>query len=123
MRAVIICGSRDWTDGATIAAFVRALPANTVVIHGDCRGADRLAGAAARACDLPVIPMPAQWKKLGKIAGPTRNVAMLHVLRNLQSCGYRVSVHGFPLPGGSGTQRMLELAEREGVEAIDETKE
>lgn len=86
---LIVCGSRNYTDGPqlfrtmdrVLAEFergdVHALePGRPLVVHGDARGADRLAGAWARRERLDVEPMPADWQR-GKQAGPQRNQAML----------------------------------------------
>jgi hypothetical protein len=79
---VLVCGSREWKDGERIAAELRSLlDAGTEiaeVIHGAQRGADVLAGGAARGLGLRVTPYPADWKKYGKGAGHTRNQVMLN---------------------------------------------
>lgn len=109
MQAVIFCGSRNWTDDDAIRNRMRAyrLP-NVVVIHGDCRGADRIAGNIARVLGATVIEMPAQWKLHGDAAGPMRNGAMLTVLLALKACGYKVSCEAFTLPESKGTLDMIE---------------
>lgn len=112
--AVIICGSRHWDDRATIAAFVRRLPAGTLILHGDCpSGADRLADEECRAIGLPVWPMAFFYEK-GRKGGPLRNAAMLRVLLSLRDSGYRCGVAAFPL-GGPGTRDMTQRADRAGV--------
>lgn len=74
---VLVCGSRDWTDKAAIEKELRLLPAGSVVIHGDCRGADRIAGQIAQSLGLEVEAFPADWETHGKAAGPLRNRQML----------------------------------------------
>lgn len=79
-RAVIVCGSRDWTDYDTIWDALRRRcerHGEFTVIHGAARGADRLAGQAGRHQSLPVVEFPADWNKHGRAAGPIRNQAML----------------------------------------------
>lgn len=73
---LLICGDRNWVDKDLIKATI-AKEAPTVVIHGDCRGADKLAGQAAHELGIEVIAFPADWKKLGRAAGPLRNKQML----------------------------------------------
>lgn len=82
---IVVTGSREWTDKACIRSVLRTahaklVPPGTAVTlhHGGCRGADRLAGDAAKAMNgWTVTPWAAQWKKHRKKAGPIRNTAML----------------------------------------------
>ena len=74
---VLVCGSREWKDLQKIQARLSQLPSDSVVIHGDCRGADRMAGDVAEALGFRVERYPADWVKLGKKAGPMRNTRMI----------------------------------------------
>ena len=74
---ILICGDRDWTDDATISTFLHSWPKDTVIIHGDCRGADSIAGKIAKEIGLIVEAYPAQWTKYHEEAGPIRNAQML----------------------------------------------
>ena len=47
------------------------------VVHGAARGADTLAGEAAKRCGFAVEEYPADWRQWGKRAGPIRNQRML----------------------------------------------
>lgn len=47
-----------------------------VIYHGDCRGADKAADAWLKGKGFKVVPMPANWKVLGRDAGPVRNREM-----------------------------------------------
>ena len=79
-KGVLVCGSRNWTDGSRIYDVLRVLQWTLgpfTVIHGDAKGADRIAGRAARALGLPVEAYPADWERHGKAAGYIRNKAML----------------------------------------------
>jgi hypothetical protein len=53
------------------------LPKNAVVVHGGAPGIDSYADEIARARGLDVVRWPADWKGLGKSAGPERNKFML----------------------------------------------
>lgn len=81
-----------------------------LVIHGDADGADRLAGNHFTRAGLRVIPVPAQWKRDGKSAGPIRNAHMLDMLLALRACGYEVAVYAFPGPESKGTWDMVRRA-------------
>ena len=74
---VLVCGDRNWTDAGAIACRLRTFPPGTVVIHGDARGADRLAGEEAGQLGFAVQAFPAEWSKFGLAAGPVRNRQML----------------------------------------------
>jgi YspA, cpYpsA-related SLOG family len=73
---VLVCGSRSWKDARRIRQRLAELPRSTIVIHGEARGADALADAAARGLGLTVMTFPADWSR-GKQAGFERNIAML----------------------------------------------
>ena len=76
---VLVCGDRDWGDRDTMVLVFSQLPWKKVdvIIHGDCRGADRLAGAVAEQYGKKVEKFPAEWKAHGRAAGPIRNQKML----------------------------------------------
>ena len=44
---VLVTGSMHWTDADAIRRELTQLPHGSVVIHGDCSGADELAGVIA----------------------------------------------------------------------------
>ena len=54
---VIVTGWTQWADEEAIRRELRKLPPGTVVIHGDCEGADAIAGRVARAepAELPAV--------------------------------------------------------------------
>lgn len=107
---IIVCGSRDWEFPTIVWNALEAL-ADThpneeiTIIHGDARGADRIAGHVAEALGMEVIAVPAEWEKFGKTAGPMRNKEMLGMSPD--------SVLAFRSDGPSpGTDHMVKLAIR-----------
>jgi hypothetical protein len=74
---VLVTGDRNWTDVEKVAAVLSKLPSDTVLVHGAARGADTIAGVVGEALGFKVIPVPADWNKHGRAAGPIRNRAML----------------------------------------------
>lgn len=74
---VLICGDREWTAQVPVQRLICGLLKGDVVIHGDARGADRMAGHIAETVGLTVLKFPAEWDKHGKAAGPIRNQRML----------------------------------------------
>lgn len=84
---VVVCGSRDFANPFVMAlaidARIAALPAGTTVIHGDARGADRIAAEAAARHGHTVRAMLADWDRHGRRAGIVRNLAMLDLRPDL----------------------------------------
>lgn len=124
-KAVLVTGSRDWTDKDTIAtAICAALEGRdeTLVIHGACRGADQIADAVAGANGFAVLRMPAQWERNGvrdMKAGTRRNEFMLDVVCSLANCGWEVEVLAFMLPESRGTKHMRRISRACGLKVTD----
>ncbi len=110
MKAVIVCGSRNWKGprGLIWAELEKRCP--DIVIHGDCKGADTIAGEWADYYNSQALAMPAQWERHGKAAGPLRNREMAKVLDSLRTSGYEVEVLAFPLGVSVGTRGMISIA-------------
>ena len=72
----------------------------TLLLHGDARGADRLAGEWAQERGIEVLACPADWKRHRRGAGPIRNRQMLDERPDLMAA----------FPGGAGTRNMIEIA-------------
>lgn len=73
---ILFCGDRNWTDKQTILLAMKFWKPS-LVIEGEARGADIMARECAQELNIPFIPFPAQWKTLGRRAGPIRNQQML----------------------------------------------
>src|SRR5262245_60687565 len=54
---VIVSGAVAWADVEAIRRELAKLPAGSTVIHGDCEGADALAGRVATELGFTVEPM------------------------------------------------------------------
>ena len=74
---MLVCGGREWDDLGVLLKRLEALPEGTVVIHGACRGADRMGGAVAKTLDFEVEEYPADWSRYDYLAGVIRNQQML----------------------------------------------
>lgn len=83
MMKVLVCGDRHWTDGKAIYDRLQSLPADTTIIEGGARGADRLAAEQAELLGFAVVEIPARWELHGKAAGPLRNSRMLDMQPDL----------------------------------------
>ena len=116
---VLICGSRDWTDYEAIERLVKSFEEGTVIIQGECKGADLMAKKAGRKHGFKVLSYPARWKKhrnhaeskYGNPAGRIRNTEML-------SHGKPDVVYAFPLPQSTGTVDLIRKARKRRIPVI-----
>lgn len=109
---VLVCGGRDYADRARLFAFLdqqHAAEPFTLVVHGAAQGADSMAGEWAAARNVPCTPVPADWKRFGRGAGPRRNREMLARHRPDLVIAF---------PGGRGTADMVECATAAGVRVV-----
>ncbi|HEY9816850.1 MAG TPA: DUF2493 domain-containing protein, partial [Candidatus Obscuribacterales bacterium] len=91
------------TDDLTRAlGFYHSLHPIDVLIHGNAKGADKLAGEWAERKGIKTLVFKAEWKKYGKRAGYLRNTRMLKE-------GKPTAVMAFE--GGVGTEMMCRIAE------------
>jgi hypothetical protein len=73
---VLVCGSRGWNDRELLDEALAEYDV-TLIIEGDARGADRMAGQWARDNGVELKVMPANWNRYGRSAGYRRNIEML----------------------------------------------
>jgi len=109
---VLVCGGRDFTDTAYAYRVLDKLHSRMgfdVVIEGDARGADRIAGYWARRSRITNLKFRADWARDGKAAGPIRNQRMLDE-------GKPDLVIAFG--GGRGTADMLRRATEAGLDVV-----
>lgn len=111
---VLVCGSRSWTNREVIREQLSQLPADTVVIHGDCRGADRLAAGVAAELGFDIEAYPADWEEFGRAAGPIRNDDMLYEGKPDRVIAFHHELN--PTQGGTGD--MIRKARRHGIPVV-----
>lgn len=125
---VLVCGDRNWTNQAIILRELHTVEDEfdeyiTVVIHGDARGADTLAGLAARQMcgyehpkeqvddNTPKLEVyPAQWDKFGRAAGPIRNQQMLDEGKPDLVLAFHADIEN-----SKGTKDMVNRARKAGI--------
>jgi hypothetical protein len=109
---LLVCGGRDFADtkGANkvLDAIHRALGID-VLIEGDARGADRIAGYWARKNRVTNLKFRADWNAHGRAAGAIRNQRMLDEGK---------PTHVLAFPGGRGTADMVHRARKAGVQIV-----
>lgn len=76
---VLVCGPRVWLEQRPIEEALREFPEGTIVVHGGQRGADNIAGFAAKSLGFEVRPYPVDHVLDGPwpAAGARRNLRML----------------------------------------------
>ncbi len=80
---ILITGARDYSHPETVRrALLAYLPQYCIVVHGGCSGADTIAGNIAKEMGFEVEVFPPNWK-LGRAAGPIRNIQMLDTKPNI----------------------------------------
>lgn len=112
---LLITGSRDWSDRATMFAALRDAWRELrgqgfdeiVLVHGAARGADLLAAEIWGQVGLPTEAHPADWSGLGRKAGPVRNQQMVDLGADL--------CLAFPLGKSRGTRGCMAAARRAGI--------
>lgn len=106
-KRVIVCGGRDFEDQLAVIKAFMGMPAGTTIVHGECDGADRMAGEYAEWLGLPVEPHPPDIKKHG-------SPRAFHIRNQEMVDGGADYVIAFP--GGSGTANLIERAEKAGIQ-------
>lgn len=89
----------------------------TEVVSGKQRGADKFGEDWADDRGISAKPFKANWKLLGKAAGPVRNNMMAQYLCDKWLQGESVAVILFP--GGRGTQNMYDQAHSREITIYD----
>lgn len=110
---VIVAGAVAWTDAEVIRRELAKLPTGTVVIHGDCPGADAIAGQIAVELGFGVLAMAknaADRSRYKKAAWKGLNERMLMTGANL------ILVFHPDFNASKGSKHLAELAERASVE-------
>jgi cysteine synthase len=110
---ILVCGGREYTDRSRVATVLQKCLdryKTITIIHGDARGADRLARDWAIDNSIDQIAFPADWDKHKKAAGPIRNQQMLDE-------GKPDLVIAFP--GNTGTADMIRRSRKTKIPVVE----
>ena len=110
---ILVCGGRDHDDPEFIYDYLDELNETygiIALVHGDAKGADRIAGEWARTHRVKEIACPADWAGLGRKAGPIRNQYMLD--------NHKIDLV-VAFKGGRGTAGMVKKALAAGLEVLE----
>jgi len=112
---ILITGCRYWSDYNMIFdALTKYKDKYVLLIHGDCKGADKLAGEAATKLKFEIDAKPADWNKYGRAAGPIRNTEMVKQAAEFHNRGVEVHVLAFhdDLQKSVGTKHCVNQAKK-----------
>ncbi|MEV0363964.1 SLOG family protein [Nocardia fusca] len=111
---ILVTGSRSWTDSATIRDALAAYKGmRAVLVHGDSRGADRIAASIWQSWGGKVETHRADWDQYGKKAGPLRNQQMV-------AAGADICL-AFNQADSAGTAHTMRLAREAGIQVCEFT--
>lgn len=107
---ILVCGGRDYKDRTRVHATLEDYPHLTHLAQGGASGADALARQwcerVAKKRAIVCVTYPADWKKMGKRAGPARNQRMIDEFQPELVIAF---------PGGIGTADCVRRAEAAGI--------
>jgi len=109
VKRLLVCGSRYWTNQSLISMCIRFYNPE-IVIHGNARGADSIAGEEAKKLGIEVKAFPANWDLYGRAAGAIRNQQMI----DEGQPDFILAFHDF-IEISKGTKDMLKLARRHNI--------
>jgi hypothetical protein len=107
---VMVCGGRDYVARDELFLSLNELHARLAfsrLVHGNCRGADQLAGEWAESRGVPLSIYPCLWDEGD--TGPARNRRMLDDAKPALVIAF---------PGGSGTESAVYEARRRGIPVV-----
>ena len=123
-QIILITGARDWKDKEVIReALAPYKDKRVLLIHGDCVGADKLAGTVAEEFkfELSIHPIKKEdWKRYGRGAGPVRNREMVNKAAALKGAGIATIVLAFHdnLELSKGTKDCVKQATKAGLNIL-----
>ena len=113
---VIICGSRNWNKVELIESVIRLIHKSDgidLVIHGGCKGADKIAEQMAKTLGIPTKEYLADWKSYGKSAGQKRNQVMIDDGRPDLVLAFHNNIQE-----SKGTKDMISRANKAGIPSM-----
>ena len=108
---ILCCGDREWKNEISIERELETYSRDTVIIHGNARGADKLSSIVGKRLGFKeIISFPANWFKYGRAAGPIRNQQMIDEGKP----DYIIAFHS-DIKSSKGTKDMLNRASKHGI--------
>ncbi len=110
---ILCCGDRNWSDSSIIERVLSNYSSDTVIIHGNANGADRLSASIALSLNMRVQSYPANWNQYGRAAGPIRNQQMLDEGKPDLVIAFHSNIEQ-----SKGTKNMIKLAHHANIKVI-----
>lgn len=108
---VLVTGSRTFTNTKLMYNALSSIQNSDVtLVHGGCRGADKIAENIGKELGFKIEEHLANWDKHGKSAGPIRNIEMLNSGIDL--------VLAFPIGESRGTRDCIKKAVNKSIPVI-----
>jgi len=108
---ILVCGDRNWKDDIKMYEVLKTFLNGVILVHGDAKGADKMAGRIGSKLGFKVIAYPAKWDIFGKGAGPIRNQQMLDENYDIEEV---IAFHN-DIENSKGTKDMLRRAQKRGI--------
>jgi len=117
-KRILITGSRNYSDRKVFKKVFskldkKFLPNETLIIHGDCRGSDKIGGDVAEKLGYDIARYPADWNKYNRAAGPIRNKIMVDLLN--KNIDIVLAFKHTIKEDKSGTDNTITLARKRGL--------
>lgn len=77
IKKILVTGSRDWSDITSVIEALKIYDKSTILVHGNCRGADIICAVVGETLGFEIRPYHADWDAHGKSAGHIRNQLMI----------------------------------------------
>lgn len=107
---ICIAGTRDYHDYETLCFLIKKSGFKiTEVCSGCAKGVDALGERWANENNVPIKRFPANWKELGRAAGPSRNYEMAR---------YADGLIAICMNESPGTMNMIMCAESQYIPSI-----
>lgn len=121
IHRVAVCGGRNLEDLGTVwsaldvvRADIERVGIEMSLVHGGCRGADKLAASWAVYNQIDCTEVAADWNQHGRKAGPIRNQLIIDDYAPHSLVVFK---------GGLGTADMVRRARKAGVQLLRFDKE
>ena len=112
---ILVTGDREWSDRETMLGYLSGIRDKiTCLVHGDCRGADKMADRIVRSWGVKSISYPAEWDLYGKAAGVMRNSQMLQENLDIEL----VLAFHTNIEKSRGTKDMIEKARKRSIPVV-----
>ena len=115
MKKVLICGDREWDNQTLMEHIISKIPLDKydTIIHGNFKGADRMAGKIGLEKGFCIVPYPAEWKTMGFNVDSVVNRTMIDEGKPDLVLAFHNNIIN-----SKGTINLINIASKEGTKVI-----